>query len=245
MGSALSRYSTFFASLRYVPVYKVAYIHLGTYLAFIYFGLVLIYLSRLQSLGRIKFDPLINLGTSKVFYELLSELKTTKEISEVLKIRPPSVTEHLRRLQEIGIIQLGKKKGKFQDYEINYQKFLILFIERAIQEKKTHPSHSYPDENQELRSLRDNKHFAILVKNYLQNQGLTATIDDSAKEFEDSLLHSSILDKKKQFHDVEKQDFFDKMKKWKKIARKKMTYTELNFQDALARTLDPDRFNDA
>jgi hypothetical protein len=44
--------------------------------------------------------------------------------------------------------------------------------------------------------------------------------------------------------DVEKQEFFEKMRKWRKVAKEKMTYAELNLQDALARTLNPRRFKE-
>lgn len=188
-----------------------------------------------------KFDPFNNKGTSRVFYKLLSGLNTTKEISSSLMVRPPSVTEHLRRLQEIGIVQTGKKKGKFQEYEINPRKFLDLFIQRAIREKATHPSSIYPEEIKMLQSLRNNELFKDFVFKYLcQNQ--TVSVNELAKEFEDGLLHSSTLDRKRIFVNSEKQQFFEMLQKWKKVAKKKMTFVELNFQDALAKTLTSETF---
>jgi len=198
-----------------------------------------------MSTKRVKFDPLSNIGTSKVFYELLAGHKTSKEISEILKVRSSSVLEHLRRLQEIGIVRLGEKRGKFQDYEIDFEKLLSSFIERALQEKKTHPSHLYPDETEQLKSLKDNKYFRIFVTNYLKNQDPRASIGDSAREFEDGLLHSTALSQRKDLVDMEKQEFFNKMREWRKIASKKLTYAELDLQDALARTLRPERFKNS
>lgn len=187
-----------------------------------------------------KFDPLNNLGTSKVLYLLLSECKTPKELADSLGIKPPPVIEQLRRLQKIGIVRRGEKKGKLQEYEINFDKFLELFIERALQEKMTYPRSVHSKEIATVKTLKGNRYFKKLVKEYLKNLCPFITADKAAKEFEDALLHSTALKRKKTFKDdPEKQDFFDKMRLWRKIAEKKMTFAELNFQDALTKVLYP------
>lgn len=193
---------------------------------------------------RTKFDPFSNKGTSGVFYRLISGCKTTKEISNILKIRSPSVIEHLRRLQEIGVVRLGEKKGKFQEYQIDFEEFLTLFIDRAIQEKKTHPSSIYKGEIDQLRILKNNRYFKEFIVKYLKDLDNIATIDEAAKEFENGLMRAKNLGRKRKFDDDEKQQFFEKMRLWKMATEKKYTFVELNFQDALAKTLDPERFED-
>jgi len=191
-------------------------------------------------LQRVKFDPLRNSGTSRVFYKLLTDFRTPKHISSALGIKPSSVIEHLRRLQRVGIVRFGEKRGKFQYYEIDFEFFLPIFIERAFQEKKTHPSRLYPDETKELKPLKDNKYFKDFIVKYLKSVRSIETIDSAAKAFENGLLLSRTLKRKrKEYSDAEKQQFFDKMIFWRRIVEQKKTYAEVFLQDALTRTLNP------
>jgi len=184
------------------------------------------------------FDPFTNIGTSQVFFQMLRGRTSPKIIADALGVQPPPIIQQLRRLQKIGIVKLGRKEGKLQNYDIDIDRFLTLFIERTIQEKRTHPSSLHPDENKKLRSLRNNEYFRRFIVSYVLNLGPTETIDDAAKEFEDALLHSGKLEKPMKFDDVEKQQFFDKMRLWKKTAKKKKTFTEVHLLDALTRTLE-------
>ena len=190
----------------------------------------------------IKSDPFSNLGTSKVFYELLSGPKSPKQIADSLGIKPPPVIEQLRRLQKIGVVQIGKKNGKFQNYEINFEKFLELFIDRALREKRTYPSNLHADEIKKIKSLKSNEYFKKFIVNYLKNLDSPMTIADAANEFEDGLLHSGTLDRNRKFNDSEMQEFFNTMRLWRKIAKKKMTYAELALLHSLTVILNPKRF---
>ncbi len=78
-----------------------------------------------------KFDPLRNLGTSKVFYSILLGANSPTEISNQLGINPPGVIDHLRKLQRMGIIDIGQKDGKVQHYVIDWRRVRTQFIERA------------------------------------------------------------------------------------------------------------------
>jgi hypothetical protein len=182
------------------------------------------------------FDPLGNTRTSQVFFQILSGKKNPKAIADALGIQSPPVIQQLRRLQKIEVAKLGEKEGKLQHYEVDFEKFLLIFIELAVQ-KKTHPSNFHPADMRELESLKNSRYFKILIVNYLKNQGLTATVEDSAREFENCLLHSRMLDGKREFDDSEKQEFFDKIRKWRKMAQGKLTYAELSFQHALTSAL--------
>jgi DNA-binding transcriptional regulator GbsR (MarR family) len=76
-------------------------------------------------------DPFDSLGASKVFYQLVCDYTTPKEISSKLRIKPPTVVEHLRRLQDVGIVEIGKKKGKYQHYRVLWNKFASVFLEHV------------------------------------------------------------------------------------------------------------------
>lgn len=76
-------------------------------------------------------DPLASVGCSEVFFQLLLGRKTPKEISERLRTSPPTVVEHLRRLQGLGVVRLGRKEGKFQPYEVDWEGFAREVLRRA------------------------------------------------------------------------------------------------------------------
>lgn len=76
-------------------------------------------------------DPFESLGASKVFYQLVCDYTTPKKIASNLKIKPPTVVEHLRRLQDIGIVEIGKKRGKYQHYRIFWNKFANVFLKHV------------------------------------------------------------------------------------------------------------------
>lgn len=88
-----------------------------------------------------------NLGTSEVFYSLMKGRSTLTDISEDLKITRPSITEQLRRLQKAGIVKLGAKDGKYQNYELDPQGLSTLFLREstrqlhfALTDKTVYPS---------------------------------------------------------------------------------------------------------
>ena len=37
--------------------------------------------------------------------------------------------EHLHKLQEMGAVELGEKEGKYQNYRVNWEKFIEVFFE--------------------------------------------------------------------------------------------------------------------
>jgi DNA-binding transcriptional regulator GbsR (MarR family) len=179
-----------------------------------------------------KFDPLSNKSTSKVFYELLKGCSTTKEITLTLGLSPQSVFEHLKRLEEIKVVKLGEKKGKFQEYVIDYEKFISLFIERTMKEKNSHIIKTTRKEIREIKTLITNKYFEYFIKRYILLQGLNATIAESANRFEETLRHIKTLKKKITFDNSEAQAFFGIMKKWQKAVEDVKTFTDLNATNA-------------
>lgn len=74
-----------------------------------------------------KADPLRNEGDMKVFYLIAGGMKTPTEIAKALKIRPPTVLEHLEKLMKIGFLERGEKKGRSQLYEVNWKRVIDKF----------------------------------------------------------------------------------------------------------------------
>lgn len=183
------------------------------------------------------FDPFTNVGTSQVFFQMLRGRTNPKAIADALGLQPPPIIQQLRRLQKIEVVRLGKKEGKLQNYDIDMDRFMELFVELAIQEKNTHPLSLHPEENDKLRSLVGNEYFRRFIVYYLLNLGPTQTISNASREFEDALLHSRSLVRPRKFDNIEKQQFFDVMRMWKRIAKEKKTFTEVHFLDALTKTL--------
>ena len=188
-----------------------------------------------------EFDPISNDRTSQVFIQMLKGKENPKAIANALGIQSPSIIQHLWRLRKIELVQLGSKEGRRQNYEVDFDKFLTLFINRALQEKFTHPDYLHEDQIIELKSLKDNLYFRRFIVTYLKNIDSKTTIADSINVFESALLHSDWLKhKKKKYDSMEKQEFFNKMCLWREVAEDKMTRTQLDLLDALTRTLDED-----
>jgi len=187
-----------------------------------------------------RIDPLSNIGTSRVFRELCAGPKNPKRIADSLGIKPPPVIEQLRRLQKVGIVKLGQKIGRAQNYKIDWKAFLELFVDRAFGKKVIRVELH----KEEIKTLVDNKYFVQFVKLYVCQVLQHATLLRAIQEFENGILHIPSLNRKKEFADKEKQEFFNKMQLWYKRALKSVNMCQLYFSDSLARTLKPERFKD-
>jgi len=78
-------------------------------------------------------NPLRNVGTTRVFYELVAGPKTVTELSDCLKVAPPGVMQQLHRLERIGVVRRGEKRGKSQYYELVEEGVVKLFLD-ALEE---------------------------------------------------------------------------------------------------------------
>lgn len=193
-------------------------------------------------------DVLSNSGTSRVFFCIAKGVTNPKGIADALQIKPPPVIQQLRRLQRIGIISLGKKVGKEQNYEIDWEQFLSVFLENAVCERqKPHDVLIKPDEYAEtdrvIKSLRNNRYFKQFVHFYLRNiaedpVSIWPTLSEMMQNIERVLPHFKGILQGKQFADQEKQEFFDKMQQWYKRTTTVETWTELHIHDALQKTLN-------
>lgn len=195
-------------------------------------------------------DPLSNPGTSKVFLCIIKGKKNPKAIADFLGIRSPPVIQQLRRLQKIKIIELGEKEGKEQNYEVNWDNFLALFIDRAMREGKYEKTRKggiqvledTTEDFDKIKVLKKNRYFKQLIHLYLQNVAGSneldwSTISDAILNFESALQQFASFRRSRKFEDPEKQDFFDKMKLWYKRTLSVRTWMDLNLHDAIYKTL--------
>ncbi len=74
-------------------------------------------------------DPFASIGTSNVFFQIVLGRTAPNDIAKYLGTKPPGVVEHLRKLQDIGVLELGDKEGKYQNYRINWEKFVEALFE--------------------------------------------------------------------------------------------------------------------
>ncbi len=74
-------------------------------------------------------DPFASVGTSNVFFQIVFGRTAPNDIANYLGTKPPGVLEHLRKLQELGVLELGDKEGKYQNYRINWQGFVAEFFQ--------------------------------------------------------------------------------------------------------------------
>jgi hypothetical protein len=79
------------------------------------------------------------------------------------------------------------------------------------------------------------KYFKELVIFYLINQGMSATLAESARSFEEALKITNFNKNLVSLSDNEKLLLFNELHEWKKIAKKKKTLTEMNFLDAFSK----------
>lgn len=201
-------------------------------------------------MGSLKTDALSNLGTSKVFLCIVNGISNPKAIAKHLEIKPPPVIQQLRRLQKLGIIKLGEKIGKIQNYEIDWNNFLDRFLDNALKERQrvNAPDSKIllPDRTTdigEIKVLKTNKYFRHFVELYLKNcsprrdTSRWPTIADVILNVDDVMPQLGSFRKQKSFEDSEKQEFFDKMRLWYDRTTTTQSWMQLQMSDAIAKTL--------
>ena len=203
-------------------------------------------------------DPFESSGASKVFYQLVSGHTTPKKISSNLKIKPPTVVEHLHRLQNTGIVEIGKKKGKYQHYRINWKRFTSAFLEHAptlvdsevmlevvpdLVEKEKEMEEDIKREIRLLKKifkeLEENEYLKKLIKDYLKGLAdfielgaLKLTLYDAIEEFEKALRLIPLI--KRGTRNAKLSRLFYLLEKWDKCSKDFGWYTpQTVFEDAI------------
>ncbi len=150
---------------------------------------------------------------------------TPSEIVDELELAYSNVREQLVRLEKAGILFLKSKKGRFRNFEINWENFAKIVAERLkkdswlihstgceiIPEKKRTKE---KDAENILNKLSENENFISLVKNYevgLVKKNLDPlTVDETIESFEEEIkTYSGDFDSKKEIGKL--------LSKWKQI----------------------------
>jgi hypothetical protein len=199
-------------------------------------------------------DALSNPGTSKVFLSLVKGITSPKAIAVFLEIKPPPVIQQLRRLQNLGLVKLGAKEGKAQNYDVNWKAFAERLVADAIDEsialgdaKKN--SEEYAAVTKKISSLKDNRFFLEFMKLYLQKftdkgSGWSSehsnwpTIAEIIKNTNAVMTTLESFKREEPFADLEMQEFHDKMVLWHERNTRSQTWMKDNMARAIDETLN-------
>lgn len=137
-----------------------------------------------------------------VLGEIALGATTPKHLALSLDKSPPAIMKQLNLLKEIGWVKLGEKKGKFQHYEINWDKVISFYLSRAPRLKFA----AYHIDSQHvhdlIQRLSQSERFKLLficylVERYSSRKALLKTlgfyiaqsVPEIMENFEESLLH--------------------------------------------------------
>lgn len=153
---------------------------------------------------------------------------TSKHLALSLGKSPPAIMKQLNLLKEIGWVKLGEKKGKFQHYEINWDRVILFYLSKAprLQYASNHSEEAYDLR----RRLRQNERFKLLFINYMMERYrirkllletlgfcIVPSVPEIMENFEESLLY--LLPKIK-VKSKEDKELLTLLKKWAKFASK-------------------------
>jgi len=100
-----------------------------------------------------RLNPLRNPGTSKVFYTLIEGTSTPSQLAARLGIKPPAVTEQLRRLERVGVVRLDQKRGKFRQYLVDWDKVVETTANGVYADEKTLELREFFKRNEVFRRI--------------------------------------------------------------------------------------------
>ena len=75
-------------------------------------------------------DIFVSQSTSDVLFALIAGKKSPAEISDMVGNTSPAVIKQLWKLRKARIVKLGKKRGKFQDYEVIWGRLIKNFVNK-------------------------------------------------------------------------------------------------------------------
>lgn len=167
-----------------------------------------------------------------VLLEMASGATTPKHLSLSLDRSPPAIMKQLNYLRKTGWIRLGEKEGKFQHYEIDWDKLISFYLSKA---PKLHfiayytDSHRVHDLVQKLTQCGRFRELFIhyLMERHSSRKALAATLGfcvtqsevEIMENFEESLNY--LLPKvKRKFKTKEDEELYRLLKEWTEIASK-------------------------
>ncbi|WNZ29953.1 MAG: ArsR family transcriptional regulator [Candidatus Bathyarchaeota archaeon] len=165
-----------------------------------------------------------------VLFEIASSVNTPKQIALSLDKSPPAIMKQLNWLREMGWIKRGEKRGKLQQYIIDWNKILIFFLRKA-------PKLNYLKETTKLQyfptlasKLSQNERFKQLFIFYIMERyksrrelfrivgfDIPLSVPQFMENFEDSMIYL-LPQIQKKAKTSEDKELLKLLKEWKKNA---------------------------
>jgi len=102
-----------------------------------------------------------------VLGEIALGVTTPKHLALSLDKSSPAIMKQLNLLKDIGWVKLGEKKGKFQHYEINWDRVVSFYLSKAP--RLQYAAHLSMELHDVRRRLSQNERFKLLFINYMIN----------------------------------------------------------------------------
>jgi len=168
-------------------------------------------------------------AASSVLFQLIAGRRSPIEISRAVGDSSPAVIRQLWRLRKAGAVKLGEKTGKFQNYDVNWERLVEEAVDRMINLGTAMVLASLSDNVERFnlledvkRKLKKNKHFRSLFRLFIEEEAkrretadvyliTTETFQDAIRKFENFLprLFPSL---KKDVADPEKAELLSLLK---------------------------------
>lgn len=165
-----------------------------------------------------------------VLGEIALGATTPKHLAVSLDKSPPAIMKQLNLLKEIGWVKLGEKKGKFQHYEINWDRVVSFYLSKAP--RLRYASHFLGGVHNLRQRLCQNERFKQLFINYMMERyrtrkalletlefSVVPSVPEVMENFEESLIY--LLPKiKVESKTKEDKELLMLLKKWTEFASK-------------------------
>jgi DNA-binding transcriptional ArsR family regulator len=165
-----------------------------------------------------------------VLGEIILGATTPKHLALSLGKSPPAIMKQLNLLKEMGWVKLGEKKGKFQHYEISWDRVVSFCLSKAP--RLQYATHLSGEVHDLRRRLSQNERFKLLFINYMMERYRTRkalletlgfcvvpSVPEIMENFEESLLY--LLPKiKVKSKTKEDKELLTLLKKWAEFASK-------------------------
>ena len=147
-------------------------------------------------------DVLSSSAASDVLFQLIAGRRSPIEISRVIGDTSPAVIKQLWRLRKAGIVKLAGKTGKFQNYDVVWERLVEEVVGRMINlstaivlASLSHNVERYNLLDGLKRKLKKNEHFRSLFRVFLEEEAkrretgyvyliTTETFQDAVDKFE-------------------------------------------------------------
>jgi predicted transcriptional regulator len=147
-------------------------------------------------------DVLKTRATSNVLFQLIVGKRSPIEMSRAIGDTSPAVIKQLWRLRKAGIVKLAEKTGKFQNYDVIWERLIEEAVDRMVNlatalllSSLTHNVKRYNLLDSLKGKLKKNKQFQSLFRTFLEEEArrretrdvyliTTETFQDAVDKFE-------------------------------------------------------------